>query len=250
MHAPARGPGPGQRRDGAAFGGRRGRRRRSCSPRPRSTSTTPRPCGRRPGRSSTCRRARASTTAEAIDAAPRRAGIRILAMDADGEDDLYETDLSGPVAFVFGNEAHGLPAEVIARWPTPRCASRIAGRAESLNLAAAATVCLFEWAPAPRAGQARGARVDHRGGRPRHPLAAHRDEGVRLRPREAVGADDRGPASADAAGDRARRRPDGHDPAAARRRGAGRGGRNLELFPEQRRRRPSWHAGDRRGDAT
>ncbi|MEO8476393.1 MAG: TrmH family RNA methyltransferase [Actinomycetota bacterium] len=83
-------------------------------------------------------------TAEAI-AAVRARGYRVLAMAAEGADDLYRTDLSGPVAFLFGNEAHGLPAEVIAgadgsvRVPQ-------AGKAESLNLAAAATVCLFEWA--------------------------------------------------------------------------------------------------------
>ena len=72
-------------------------------------------------------------------------GIRVLAMDAGGEEDLYRTDLTGPVAFLFGNEAHGLPAGVReladagVRVPHE-------GRAESLNLAAAATVCLFEWA--------------------------------------------------------------------------------------------------------
>jgi K+-sensing histidine kinase KdpD len=73
-------------------------------------------------------------------------------MDADGEADLYEQDLSDPVAFVFGNEAWGLPKEVasladdVVRVP-------IAGRAESLNLAAAATVCLFEWGRQRREGR-------------------------------------------------------------------------------------------------
>ena len=83
-------------------------------------------------------------TADAIEAVRAR-GFRVLAMATEGADDLYRTDLSGPVAFLFGNEAHGLPAEMIAladgsvRVPQ-------AGKAESLNLAAAATVCLFEWA--------------------------------------------------------------------------------------------------------
>ena len=78
----------------------------------------------------------------------RRGGYRILAMDARGADDLYDADLSDPLAFVFGNEAHGLPPEVreaadrIVRVPQ-------AGKAESLNLAAAATVCLFERARRP-----------------------------------------------------------------------------------------------------
>ena len=75
----------------------------------------------------------------------RGRGFRVLAMAADGPEDLYRTDLSGSVAFVFGNEAHGLPHELesiadrVVRVPT-------AGKAESLNLAAAASVCLFEWA--------------------------------------------------------------------------------------------------------
>jgi K+-sensing histidine kinase KdpD len=78
--------------------------------------------------------------------------MRILAMDAAGEADLYEQDLADRVAFVFGNEAWGLPAEVAAladdvvRVP-------LAGRAESLNLAAAATVCLFEWERQRREGR-------------------------------------------------------------------------------------------------
>jgi RNA methyltransferase, TrmH family len=94
---------------------------------------------------------RGSETAEAIDALRAR-GMRVLAMDATGEADLYEQDLSDPVAFVFGNEAWGLPADVAAladdvvRVP-------ISGRAESLNLAAAATVCLFEWERQRREGR-------------------------------------------------------------------------------------------------
>jgi TrmH family RNA methyltransferase len=75
----------------------------------------------------------------------RAKGYRVLAMAPDGPLDLYRADLSDDVAFVFGNEARGLPADVldmadgVVRVP-------IEGKAESLNLAAAATVCLFEWA--------------------------------------------------------------------------------------------------------
>jgi TrmH family RNA methyltransferase len=83
-------------------------------------------------------------TPAAIEAVRGR-GFRVLAMAAEGADDLYRTDLTGPVAFLFGNEAHGLPAEVIARADGSVRVPQ-AGRAESLNLAAAATVCLFEWA--------------------------------------------------------------------------------------------------------
>jgi signal transduction histidine kinase len=83
-------------------------------------------------------------TLSAIEALRER-GTRILAMDGRGHDDLYETDLSGPVAFVFGNEAHGLPDEVAALADVTVRVPH-GGAAESLNLAAAATVCLFEWA--------------------------------------------------------------------------------------------------------
>lgn len=87
---------------------------------------------------------RSAETADAVTALRTR-GCAVLAMSADGEDDLYATPLDGPVAFLFGNEAQGLDeatrglADRVVRIPIP-------GRAESLNLAAAASVCLFEWA--------------------------------------------------------------------------------------------------------
>jgi TrmH family RNA methyltransferase len=74
----------------------------------------------------------------------RAKGFAVVAMDMYGEEDLFEAELPRSAAFVFGNEAHGLPAEILQaadhRDRVPQ-----AGRAESLNLAAAATVCLFEW---------------------------------------------------------------------------------------------------------
>ena len=87
-----------------------------------------------------------------VTAALRERGCRVFAMAADGEADLYHLDLTQPTVFLFGNEAWGLPSETAAladvtvRVPIP-------GRAESLNLAAAATVCLFEWARQQREGR-------------------------------------------------------------------------------------------------
>jgi signal transduction histidine kinase len=84
----------------------------------------------------------------------RSAGATILAAAADGEADASEADLSRPTALLLGNEAWGLPSEVRAladgsvRVP-------IVGRAESLNLAAAAAVLLSQavgGAPAPGNG--------------------------------------------------------------------------------------------------
>ncbi|MFE3026295.1 TrmH family RNA methyltransferase [Nocardia tengchongensis] len=72
------------------------------------------------------------------------AGIAILATTAKGEVDLDDADeiLSGPVAWLFGNEAHGLDKAIAAR-ATHRVRIPIHGRAESLNLAAAAAICLY-----------------------------------------------------------------------------------------------------------
>jgi TrmH family RNA methyltransferase len=94
---------------------------------------------------------RGAETAACVEVLRGR-GMRILAMDARGDADLYELDLAGPVAFLFGNEAWGLPAQV-AELADQTVRVPLAGSAESLNLAAAATVCLFEWARQRRDGR-------------------------------------------------------------------------------------------------
>lgn len=78
------------------------------------------------------------------------AGLRVVAADVGGEDFLARRDaLSAPTAWLFGNEARGLDDDALAladlslRLP-------IYGRAESLNLATAASVCLYETAFAQR----------------------------------------------------------------------------------------------------
>ena len=57
--------------------------------------------------------------------------------------------LAGPTAWLFGNEAWGLPADLLAL-ADEAVAVPIYGRAESLNLAAAAAVCLYASARAQR----------------------------------------------------------------------------------------------------
>ncbi|MFE1594729.1 TrmH family RNA methyltransferase [Nocardia sp. NPDC058705] len=81
-----------------------------------------------------------AATLDAISAA----GVTILATAATGEVDLDEADdiLRGHVAWLFGNEAHGLDPAVAAR-ADHRIRIPIHGRAESLNLAAAAAICLY-----------------------------------------------------------------------------------------------------------
>ncbi|HEY7010530.1 MAG TPA: RNA methyltransferase [Jatrophihabitantaceae bacterium] len=57
--------------------------------------------------------------------------------------------LRRPTAWLFGSEAHGLPSDVLAR-ADRAVRIPIHGRAESLNLAAAAAVCLYASARAQR----------------------------------------------------------------------------------------------------
>ena len=92
---------------------------------------------------------------ELVDAvtAARAAGLRVVAADVKGTDLLAAREngeLARPTAWLFGNEARGLEddalglADAALRLP-------IYGRAESLNLATAASVCLYESAFAQRA---------------------------------------------------------------------------------------------------
>jgi tRNA(Leu) C34 or U34 (ribose-2'-O)-methylase TrmL len=80
--------------------------------------------------------------AESIDALRVR-GMAVYGAGTGGDRTPYDLDLRRPSAFVFGNEAWGLPDEVasltdgVVRIPIP-------GAAESLNLATAAGVFLFE----------------------------------------------------------------------------------------------------------
>lgn len=77
----------------------------------------------------------------------RQAGLGLLAADGSGDAILgdigSDLDLNGPHAWVMGNEAWGLEAEVraacdrVVRVP-------IYGKAESLNLAMAAIICLYQ----------------------------------------------------------------------------------------------------------
>lgn len=78
-------------------------------------------------------------------AAARDAGLSVLAADAAGATDLHAAGdlLTRPTAWLFGNEAWGLPAE-IAALADHRVRIPIRGRAESLNLSTAAALCLYE----------------------------------------------------------------------------------------------------------
>lgn len=71
-------------------------------------------------------------------------GLRVVGADAGATTDYDSLDLRQPVAFVVGNEANGLPEEeagnlldVVVQIPMP-------GPAESLNVASAGSLLLFE----------------------------------------------------------------------------------------------------------
>ncbi len=83
--------------------------------------------------------------------AAQGAGLVVLAADGAGEVDLFDADelLAGPTAWLFGNEAWGLPAE-LAELADHRVRIPLLGGAESLNLATAAAVCLYASARARR----------------------------------------------------------------------------------------------------
>lgn len=84
----------------------------------------------------------------------RAAGAGVLAADGSGERDLDSAartgELDHPVAWVFGNEAWGLPKDVVAA-TDGAVRVPIYGAAESLNLATAAAVCLYTTARQQRA---------------------------------------------------------------------------------------------------
>lgn len=73
----------------------------------------------------------------------RAVGYRVLGTVVGGGTPYDEVDLTGPVAVVLGNEAHGLAPEVAARLDA-LVTIPMAGPTESLNVAMAGSVLCFE----------------------------------------------------------------------------------------------------------
>lgn len=88
-----------------------------------------------------------------VVAAAHHAGCQVLATAAGGEQDLHELSRAGalaqPTMWIFGNEAHGLAPHDLDL-ADQRVSIPLYGKAESLNLAAAAAVVLYESARAQR----------------------------------------------------------------------------------------------------
>lgn len=76
-------------------------------------------------------------------------GLRLLAADGSAPRSLQEVDLVTPHAWVLGNEAWGLP-ESVREQCDDIVSVPIYGHAESLNVATAATLCLYGSATAQR----------------------------------------------------------------------------------------------------
>ena len=68
---------------------------------------------------------------------------KVVAASVDAKASLFDTDLTGPLALLIGNEGAGLSAG-LAQAATHKVKIPMPGGMESLNAAAAAAVCLFE----------------------------------------------------------------------------------------------------------
>ncbi|WP_046318158.1 RNA methyltransferase [Mycobacterium sp. UM_Kg1] len=88
---------------------------------------------------------------DAVLTALAAAGLQVLATALDGELSLDDADpvLTAPTAWLFGPEAQGLPPEAAAA-ADHRVKIPMAGGAESLNVAAAAAICLYQSARVQR----------------------------------------------------------------------------------------------------
>lgn len=71
------------------------------------------------------------------------AQVPVYATSSHAACDLYDLQLRGPVAWLFGHEGQGVNPELLAR-ASGRVAIPHLGPVESLNVAASAAVCLFE----------------------------------------------------------------------------------------------------------
>ena len=73
---------------------------------------------------------------------------QILAFDVEGTN-IRSLTPSRPVAMIFGNEARGLPDELLADSGVTRVSIPMSGDVESLNVASAATVAMYEISQRP-----------------------------------------------------------------------------------------------------
>jgi TrmH family RNA methyltransferase len=73
----------------------------------------------------------------------RKKSISLMASDVHASRSIYDTDMRKPLAFVFGNEAAGV-SEYLKGKSDMKVRIPIPGKAESLNVATSAAICLYE----------------------------------------------------------------------------------------------------------
>lgn len=78
-----------------------------------------------------------------LAAAARRLKGKLVCTSGHARKSLFDADLRGPLAWVFGNEGAGVSAQLGAL-AAEQVAIPMPGATESLNVAAAAAICLFE----------------------------------------------------------------------------------------------------------
>ena len=85
------------------------------------------------------------TIYEGVDLAEAlpRLQARLVATSSHADAALYDADLRGPVAWLLGNEGSGVSAAMLQA-AALRVSIPLAGAAESLNVAAAGAICMFE----------------------------------------------------------------------------------------------------------
>ncbi|OGB23477.1 MAG: RNA methyltransferase [Burkholderiales bacterium RIFCSPLOWO2_02_FULL_57_36] len=69
--------------------------------------------------------------------------VPVVATSSHARQQLYELDLKGPVAWLFGHEGQGVSMDLLER-ATHQAAIPHLGAIESLNVAASAAICFFE----------------------------------------------------------------------------------------------------------
>ena len=79
----------------------------------------------------------------------RSAGLQLMATTLDGDTSLDDAMLAVPTAWVFGPESQGL-SEAVTAFANHRVLIPMSAGAESLNVAAAAAICLYQSARAQR----------------------------------------------------------------------------------------------------
>ena len=82
---------------------------------------------------------------ERVDLSTALLGFRglVIATCSRAKHAIYDIDLSGPVAMIFGSEGRGLPEDVLSM-ANELVQIPMVGNVESLNVAAAAAICCFE----------------------------------------------------------------------------------------------------------